>query len=58
MSRSTELAKPIQEGQQEKMRKPEEVALRAYELWQQKGCPQGSAEEDWLQAEEELEMAR
>lgn len=31
-----------------------DVASRAYDLWQQRGCPEGSAEEDWLEAEREL----
>lgn len=32
----------------------EQVASLAYALWQQRGCPEGSAEEDWLRAEQEL----
>ena len=32
----------------------QEVAARAYELWQQRGCPAGSDQEDWFQAEKEL----
>jgi len=32
----------------------DEIATRAYELWHQRGCPIGSPELDWLQAEEEL----
>ncbi len=31
-----------------------DIALRAYELWQERGCPEGSAEEDWIQAEREV----
>jgi hypothetical protein len=31
-----------------------EIAARAYEIWQSRGCPIGSAEEDWFQAEREL----
>ena len=30
------------------------VAIRAYELWQERGAPLGSPETDWLRAEEEL----
>jgi len=30
------------------------IAARAYELWHARGCPIGSPETDWLQAEEEL----
>jgi hypothetical protein len=31
-----------------------EIAALAYELWKARGCPDGSAEEDWFQAAEEL----
>ena len=31
-----------------------EIADRAYELWQKRGCPDGSPEEDWYRAAEEL----
>ena len=33
----------------------EQVALLAYRLWQERGCPDGSPEIDWFQAEEELQ---
>jgi len=29
----------------------EEIAIRAYHLWQERGCPIGSPEEDWFRAE-------
>jgi DUF2934 family protein len=29
----------------------------AYRLWQERGCPAGSAEEDWLAAERQLSAA-
>ncbi len=32
----------------------EERALRAYRLWEERGCPIGSPEEDWFRAEEEI----
>ena len=32
----------------------EALAERAYELWQARGCPDGSAECDWFEAEREL----
>lgn len=35
-----------------------EVAVRAYELWQSRGCPIGSADEDWFQAEREVRSRR
>ncbi|HTS65350.1 MAG TPA: DUF2934 domain-containing protein [Candidatus Acidoferrales bacterium] len=30
------------------------VAALAYRLWQERGCPEGSPEEDWFRAEREL----
>ena len=35
----------------------ETVAMRAYFRWLERGCPAGSAEEDWLEAERELQHA-
>jgi hypothetical protein len=32
----------------------EQIRVRAYELWRQRGCPDGSSDEDWHQAEREL----
>lgn len=30
----------------------------AYRLWQARGCPAGSAEQDWLDAEKQLRLAQ
>lgn len=35
-----------------------EVAHRAYEIWCSKGCPEGTADEDWWEAERELQVRR
>ena len=32
----------------------DDIAARAYELWQARGCPDGSPEKDWFHAAEEL----
>jgi len=32
----------------------EEVAVRAYELWASRGYPEGSAQDDWLRAVDEV----
>jgi hypothetical protein len=32
----------------------EKISARAYELWMERGCPVGSPEIDWLQAEAEI----
>jgi hypothetical protein len=31
-----------------------EIAALAYQLWEARGCPQGSADEDWYNAAEQL----
>lgn len=36
----------------------EEIERRAYELYLARGCGEGHAEEDWLQAERELRVRR
>ena len=32
----------------------DDIAARAHELWKARGCPDGSPEEDWFHAAEEL----
>jgi hypothetical protein len=32
----------------------DQIAALAYALWQARGCPEGSPDDDWLQAEQEL----
>jgi hypothetical protein len=32
------------------------IAMRAYEKWVKKGCPQGTSVQDWLEAETELRV--
>jgi len=51
------VATPAAANQQQSGRQPVEgelIAVRAYELWCERGCPIGSAEHDWFRAEEEL----
>jgi hypothetical protein len=36
----------------------DEISVRAYERWHQRGCPEGSPEVDWCEAEEELKTKR
>ena len=33
----------------------ERIAELAYQLWEKRGCPIGSPEEDWYRAEEEMQ---
>jgi hypothetical protein len=35
---------------------PEEIARRAYQLWEERGHPHGSPDEDWHRAEQELRL--
>jgi len=35
-----------------------EVARRAYERWQARGCPRGDGLRDWLEAEQEILASR
>lgn len=32
----------------------DQIAALAYGLWEARGCPEGSPDDDWLQAEEDL----
>ncbi len=32
----------------------QQIAERAWQIWQEQGCPDGCAEQNWLQAEAEL----
>jgi Protein of unknown function (DUF2934) len=33
-----------------------QIAKRAYQRWEERGCPIGSPKEDWLYAEKELRL--
>ena len=34
-----------------------QIAALAYAMWQERGCPEGTPEEDWFRAEGELREA-
>jgi len=36
----------------------EAISKRAYELWLERGCPEGSPEADWFKAQSEIETGR
>jgi len=36
----------------------DQIAALAYALWEARGCPEGSPEDDWFQAEQELTAKR
>jgi hypothetical protein len=46
------------EGEAIAVTNTESVAVLAYELWKARGCPEGSPDEDWFRAEEELRHQR
>ena len=35
----------------------DEIAQLAYELWERRGCPIGSPQEDWVQAEKTIRQS-
>lgn len=35
----------------------DEIAQRARQIWAERGCRDGFAEQDWLEAEQQLKMA-
>ena len=34
------------------------IAERAYQIWQAKGCPANTAQQDWAEAESQLKVPR
>ena len=36
----------------------EQIAALAYRFWQARGCPEGTADEDWFRAERELARSK
>jgi hypothetical protein len=48
----------LQEGTEQELSQQElsqdDIAHLAYALWQRRGCPDGTAEVDWLEAEAQL----
>jgi hypothetical protein len=36
----------------------ERIAALAYFFWQERGCPEGSPDEDWLHAEQHIRQSR
>ncbi|HEX7359553.1 MAG TPA: DUF2934 domain-containing protein [Bryobacteraceae bacterium] len=53
------MSKTIKANMEDTPKHPDQdsIAARAYERWRQRGFPEGSAEEDWLEAERELDMS-
>lgn len=54
----TRLADELPAGSSEIRPTHEDIAALAYAQWQENGCPEGSHEEDWLRAEQELTANR
>jgi hypothetical protein len=36
----------------------EQIAALAHEFWQARGCPEGTPEEDWFRAEQEIAKSK
>ena len=51
---ATRLADELPAGSREVHPTHEDIAALAYAHWQEKGCPEGTQEENWLRAEQEL----
>lgn len=47
---------PPMSGAQVTRSRQEQIAQLAYSLWQSRGCPDGRPEEDWFQAERQVDM--
>lgn len=41
----------IQRGTETQIQQQQDIVNLAYALWQQRGCPEGSPEQDWIEAE-------
>ena len=41
-------------GRQERSISSEQIAQRAYEIWESRGCPTGDGTDEWMAAEREL----
>lgn len=42
-------------GQKQTLTREQLIAARAYEKWQQRGCPLGDSNEDWFAARAEID---
>lgn len=47
-------AQPTEKGTTNSSHLAEEIKARAYQIWQQQGCPEGLEEQHWRQAEREI----
>ncbi len=45
---------PLQKSQTDPLPLEEQIRIRAHEIWLKRGGQDGSAKEDWLQAEQEI----
>jgi len=51
---SEHLKNVTQAGEHAPAAKWEDIAARAHQLWHHRGCPEGSPEDDWFRAIEEM----
>ncbi len=61
VARDSETNKPLRTQSASHSQVPEtsvqDIAKLAYVLWQQRGCPDGSPEVDWIEAERKLRQS-
>jgi hypothetical protein len=48
----------LEELSESETENPEQIAALAYEFWQARGCPEGTAEEDWFRAKQEIAKSK
>ena len=53
-----EVATDTETKSPEPIEEHEQIAVLAYALWEARGCPEGSPETDWFEAEQELTASR
>ena len=54
-ARETEAVSNVHDGLSTPHSAHEEIAILAHGLWQARGCPNGSPDEDWFQAHQEFQ---
>jgi Protein of unknown function (DUF2934) len=52
------VAKEPMTAPEESTSERQNIALLAYSYWQERGCPEGSPEQDWFQAEQAVQLSK
>lgn len=48
----------VQRDAQTNLPRQQDISKLAYALWQQRGCPEGTSEQDWIEAERLVQKER